>query len=361
MATDTRPRQDYDVRPFEPADREGFLDLYARVFGGGSEDWFDWKFVTDPYTDHVPIVVAERDGEVVGAKPGMPFELVAGPDAAPVVALQPCDTMVHADHRGRGLYSRMTELMKQRYADRDVALLFNFPNRATLAGSHKHGWETVARVPTYYRVQDAGAFVDAGRGIGSLTNAAASVHLRAREALAPPVSDAVTVQRHGTTPPTLLAGIAAQGVPDRLHAHRDSTFYRWRLRNPRRSYTTYVGRRDGSARAAVVAGTDDPTGTVELVELAPLSRRRTDTEVLRAVVGRVVADHADARVIATSGLGLPDGILREYGFLSDLSAPLSAVSTPTTMVAYRPVENPALPDPHDPGNWAIRGLERDTS
>lgn len=360
-ATESEAHGDYHVRRFEDGDRDAFLALHDRVFDdGGDEAWFDWKFVSDPYTDHVPIVVAEHEGDLVGAKATMPFELAAGREADPVVALQPCDTMVHSDHRGRGLYSRMTELMKAHYADRGPALFFNFPNRATLSGSLKHGWGTVTRVPTYYRVQDAGAFVDAGRGLGSLTSAAASVHLRARDALARSTPPEVTVGRHETAPPTLLGGIAARGVPDRLHAHRDTAFYRWRLRNPRRNYTTYVGRRDGTARAAVVVGVDDPTGTVELVETAPLAPGDADTDVLRALVGRVVADHRDARVVAATGLGLPDGVLREYGFLSDRSPPLSAVATPTTLVAY-PLADDPVPDPLDPACWALRGLELDTS
>lgn len=354
----------YEVRLFAPGsgDRAGFLDLYDEVFGGGSRAWFDWKYVADPYTDHVSIVVATHGGTVVGAKGAMAFELTAGGDREPFPALQPCDTMVHPDHRRQGLYSRMTELMTDHYADRETDLLFNFPNRSTLAGSLKHGWETVSRVPTHYRVQNAGAFLDAGRGLGRLVDVAASVNLRARSALAGPLPDDVTVDAYRTPPVATLADIAAREPPDRLHAHRDETFYDWRLRNPARDYTTYVARRDGVPRAAAIVGTDpdDPTRIAEVVELSPLAVESGETAVLRGLIRGVVADHADADVVAISGLGLPGGVLREFGFLSDLLPPLSAVADPTTLVAYPLSDHPSLATVHDREGWALRGLEQDT-
>jgi hypothetical protein len=353
----------YEVRPFDAAsdDRAGFLDLYAQVFGGGSTAWFDWKYVDDPYTDHVPVILALHGGTVVGAKAGMPFEL-ATVDGRTLPALQPCDTMVHPDHRRQGLYSRMTELMTDHYADREVALLFNFPNSATLAGSLKHGWRTVRRVPTFYRVQDASAFVGADRGLGALVDIAADVHLSARTALVDAPASHVRVERHATPPPSLLATVAANGRPDRLHADRTEAFYEWRLDNPAREYTAYVASRDGSPRAAAVVGTDpeDPTRTAEVVELTPLAPRATEDGTVRAMLTRLIADHEDARAVAVSGLGLPADILRSYGFLSDLSPPVSAVADPTTLVAYPLSDDPALDAVHDPDGWTLRGLEQDT-
>lgn len=364
-STDDRPdAAAYQVRPFDAdaGDRAGFLDLYDEVFGGGTRAWFDWKYVADPYTEHVPIVVAAHEGTVVGAKAAMPFELAAGRAGDTLPALQPCDTMVHPDHRRRGLYSRMTELMTDRYADRAPAVLFNFPNSATLAGSLKHGWRTVRRVPTHYRVQQAGAFLDAGRGLGRLADAAASVTLRARDAFASAPPDDVTVETYASPPVALLAAVADRAPPDRLHAHRDEAFYDWRLRNPTRAYTTYVARRDGTPRAAAVVGTDPvgATGTAEVVELAPLSVTDRETDVLRGLLRAVVRDHADAEVVAVSGLGLPGDLLRELGFLSDLYPPLSAVSDPTTLVAHPLADHPALANVHDRDGWALRGLEQDT-
>ncbi|MFC4549611.1 GNAT family N-acetyltransferase, partial [Halorussus sp. GCM10023401] len=158
----------YAVRLYEPDDRDAYLSLYRRVFGAADATWFDWKYADNPYVDRVPMTVAEADGELVAAKPSLALRL-STPDG-PVVALQPCDVMVDADHRRRGLYSRTTELLVEEYADRDPALFFNFPNAKTLAGSLKHGWEIVEEVTTYYRIQHPNRYLgaDAGDALAAL-------------------------------------------------------------------------------------------------------------------------------------------------------------------------------------------------
>ncbi|MFC6757485.1 hypothetical protein ACFQER_13440 [Halomicroarcula sp. GCM10025894] len=60
----------YDIRWYRAADRAQYIDLYADVLGSWqhSPEWFDWKYVSNPYVDHVPIVVATADGDLVGAR-----------------------------------------------------------------------------------------------------------------------------------------------------------------------------------------------------------------------------------------------------------------------------------------------------
>src|SRR6056297_2926463 len=60
----------YSIRAGGPGDREAFLSLYEAVWGRSkSAAWFDWRFVDNPFTDRVELVVAERAGRVVGAEP----------------------------------------------------------------------------------------------------------------------------------------------------------------------------------------------------------------------------------------------------------------------------------------------------
>ena len=59
---------DYTVRLAQSEDREPFLSLYEEVWGRSrSEQWFDWRFVDDPYAGAVEMVVAEHDETLVGA------------------------------------------------------------------------------------------------------------------------------------------------------------------------------------------------------------------------------------------------------------------------------------------------------
>ncbi|MGM0606680.1 MAG: GNAT family N-acetyltransferase, partial [Halobacteriota archaeon] len=142
---------EYTIRPFEDRDRKGFFRLFEHTFGQKkSDEWFEWKYVDNPYVDHVPMYVAELEGELVGARPF--FALPIAREGWIGLALQPGDTMVHADHRGQGLFTRMTEAALETYVDSDVDLIFNFPNAKSGPGYRKMGWEVVDRIREFIRV-----------------------------------------------------------------------------------------------------------------------------------------------------------------------------------------------------------------
>lgn len=72
--TDTGRQRDsesdaYAVRQYDPDDRESFQALFETVFDQPfSAEMFEWKFEPNPYLSHVPILLAEVNGEIVGAR-----------------------------------------------------------------------------------------------------------------------------------------------------------------------------------------------------------------------------------------------------------------------------------------------------
>ncbi|MFC4550556.1 MULTISPECIES: GNAT family N-acetyltransferase [Halorussus] len=352
-------RQRYVVRPYEPADRDGVRALHRTVFDQqASREWFDWKYVENPAADAAAFV-AEADGEIVGARPFMPFRMAGA--GAETVAFQPADAMVHPDHRRRGLFTRMTERALERYADGDPAFCFNFPNERALAGNLELGWEVVDTVPISYRIQSAEGFVD-GEVQRALADAVAGTYCRVRDRLAP-APDAYDVTRHEEIPADLLARLYARNPPEELHALRDEAFYRWRFRNPRWRYTAYTASRGGSTVAAVVVGRRNKYGTdvARLTDVLPLVDG--DEEAFAALLGRVTDEYADADVVAATGRAIPDSLLRRFGFVSDHELPLSAVSEQSTLVA-RPLgddESASFGRLTAPENWRLTFAERDAS
>lgn len=60
------------------------------VWGTGkSEEWFAWRFAANPYVEEISMVVAEANGELVGAEPCLAVPLRAGDASA--LAFQPAD------------------------------------------------------------------------------------------------------------------------------------------------------------------------------------------------------------------------------------------------------------------------------
>ncbi|WP_137286472.1 GNAT family N-acetyltransferase [Halorussus salinisoli] len=344
----------YTVRPYESTDERAFLSLFEQVLGGRmGEEWFDWKYRSNPYVDHVPIFLAETDDEVVGARAFFPLELRA--DGAEYLAFQPCDTMVAPDHQRRGLFTRMTEAAVDRYAD-DVDCFFNFPNDLSLPGNLKLGWEIVGEQATYYRVQNPAAWLSdavplesAGRLAEPLKSAggfAARSYLSVRDWQASSAGEFAR-RWHDGVPPELLASLADAGTPRRFHVARDETFYRWRFDNPRWTYETVVARDDGPAAAIVVASRTRRDGATlaRLADVVPLVGGADRERALSALLPAVLRRHADADVILAPGDSLPSSLLSAHGFHSDRRPPLSWVASPTVQVA-RPVE--------EQGDWTLR-------
>ena len=336
------------VRPFRPEDRDAFLDLYEAVWGTRkSEEWFAWRFAANPYVEEVPMVVAEANGELVGAEPCLAVPLRAGDASA--LAFQPADWMVHPDHRRRGLFTEMTERLLDRYEDGPPDYYYNFPSAAILPGLQSFDWREVGTLSTHYRVQDLSRLAaarstekpqwKAAAGLGHL----AAPVVRGLTSLSGGGADPPggwTIDRHGTTPTETLVDLYESSVPKTVHVRRDPRWYRWRLANPRWDPTTYVVNDEhGTPVAALVAvahggrGESDTAGPrkVSVLDVVPADGS-APTASYEALLSAVVADADDADVLKCAGASLPRSVLRRYGFRSDDEFPLSMVSTPTRLV-----------------------------
>lgn len=366
----------YVIRQYEPADREGFLSLYGEVFGERPATWFDWKFVENPYADEIPVCVVERDGEVVGARPSVVFPMSVG--GRSVLALMQVDPMVHPDHRGQGLFTRMVEHVYDYYAVREPCISVGFPNEAVKSGLEKLHAKlsldqgVVGRLPEYYRVQNPGALLPAGadreavRAMARAATLATRSYLRGRDALATR-EEGTTVERIAGVPADRLAALGRSAVPPEAHATREAAFYEWRFADPRYRYVTYVARREGNPVAAVVAGTRREGGATiaHVSDAVPLAGYSARSSALSAILARVTVDHRDAAVVAAAGSSLPPSVLREHGFHSTESFPLSRASATTYFVARPLVDGPVAEWTvngrrlADPTEWRISYCERE--
>ena len=369
--TTASPRSSYEVDRFRTGDRSAFLSLYETVFGHRrSPEWFRWKYESNPVVDGIPITVARHGDDLVGCRSFLPLSVAVGGEHH--VAFQPCDTMVHPDHRRRGLFTRMNERAIERYADGPPAFFFNFPNANSKPGNLSMGWRPVARVPMYYRPQnattamgrwlEAHAATDGGPAVGVTESAVgpsplASIH-RALDQWLLDCSDD-RVDRYDRPESAPLEAVYHRAIPDGVHAVRDEAFYRWRFANPAHEYEVYVATRRGApVAAAVVSPVDDH---LRLVDTLP---RRSDAEreaIERAVVA-ALADHAgpdsDVGYVAAFGSVLARPL--RYRFYPDLRPPLNSLLRPTsrTLLARDLPSSPGV-ERRPPTAWTLSWFDLD--
>jgi GNAT superfamily N-acetyltransferase len=356
---------DYDVRWYRGRDRHGILSLYeAEWERRPSQEWFDWKYVDDPYLSHVPITVAARDGEIVGSQAYVPFP-IRGRDSEQL-ALQPADAMVRPDHRRNGLYTRMTRKAIDRYESADPPFFFNFPTRGALAAQEAMGWSSVATVATAYRVQDPTAFTGADPRLTAPASVARpfvrgglTLYDTVREATMA-AADGVTVDVCESVPASTVATVYRHAVPDGIHVRRNAEFYRWWLNDPSFEHTAYVANRNGRPVAAFVTRTRDGHKS-KLLDALPLAVDRRDA--FRALLAAWVDDD-DAAVLSVAESTLPRDLLLMFGFVPDDIPGVSRFCTQTNLAA-RPLaahgEDPAIPRAElvDEERWQITFAEQD--
>ena len=363
-------QDDYQIREFRPSDRDGFLSLYEDVWGRSkSVDWFEWRFGQNPYSQDVEMIVATHDGTIVGAEPVLPFPVAAGERT--VLAGQPVDWIVHADHRRRGLFTRMTtRLIEARPAGPE--LYFNFPTDALQRGLQKFDWTTVGTLPTRYRIQNPAAIVDRSASktprvvspLGRLGSPLVRGGLVAMDRITVPTVDDCTVHRVSGIATTPIHEVYADTRPDDLHVPRTESFLDWRFANPRWDTTTYVASRDGRpvATAVVCTETVDQAQVARLLDIQPMTTRSDRTRAVAALLGQILRDYRDVDILTAPQEPYP-GLFQRTGFIRDDGFLLSPFSKVTTHVV-RPVA-----DPHDTtvlgrdasevSNWCLTLADRD--
>lgn len=360
------------VRAYRSGDRSDFLSLYNTVFGHDrSAEWFHWKYETNPFVDHVPIVVATANDRVVGCRSFFALEMSV--DGEHRLALQPCDTMVHSDHRRRGLFDRMNELALERYVDGDPSFCFNFPNEQSKPGNEKYGWRPLGTVAMHYRPQNpvtvaiALSAADRSRQDGetqltaaerALAEAITTAHRTCDRVLTRSRPD-VRVCRHETPPYAALESIYRRSIPDGIHTARTERFYRWRLANPVHRYVTYTATQNGEPVAALIVSPDDDH--VRIVDSLPRGggggayRRALET-----ILVRVLSDYADRGYVTAFGTVLPRPT--SYRFLTDTQFPFSSVLRPTARTLYaRDLDSDLSIEDGSIRDWTLSRLDLDTA
>ncbi|WP_226004301.1 GNAT family N-acetyltransferase [Natrinema salinisoli] len=377
MNVPTRTATRYTVRSFEPADRGPFLSMYESVFGHDrGPEWFRWKFTENPYVDHVPILVATADGEPVGFRSFFAQEMRVG--GLLRTAFQPCDTMVHPDHRRRGLFGRLNERALERYADDGPSFFFNFPNENSKPGNLAHGWREIGTVPAYYRPQNPLTALEKGVDAGPTAGGESDAHpagdgpvTAVRETLRNTVSTSnrvadrllvgsdadIDVERYRPPPADVLAAVYRRSIPDAIHAHRTAAFFRRRFDNPAHTYAAYVARRNGEPIAALVVSTVDDHARI--VDALPRAIA-TEAEALDRLLASALDDHADRRYVEAFGETVPAPL--RFRFYPDTRFPLSALLQPTarTLLA-RDLEDGLALESSSISSWSLSRLDLDTT
>lgn len=310
----------YHIRPYEPSDRDEVRALYGTVSGREpSAEWFEWKFVRSPYADDIPMFVAEHGTEIVGIRPYQVVPLRASDDTFDAGYLQ--NVMIHREHRGKGLFSRLNRHAVE-HLDGRASLLFCLSNANSQPIYAHWGWYGVTTAQTYYRVQNIArplsVFRDdrPARVAGRTGTVLARGYLTVCDRLARHDS-ALRFERESGVPAARMASLYRRHVPDALHIRADEIFSRWRYGSPEWRAETHLATRADEPIAAVVTRTRQAFGTriTHVADIAPLTG--IEDGMLAALLARTLDRHAESDVVVATDTTIPRRVLLKHGFVPD--------------------------------------------
>lgn len=328
------------TRAYRERDESEVLELLSVSLGPGpagrrSPEFFRWKHLENPFGPSF-LLLAESAGRIVGLRAFMRWRFRVADRS--VRAVRAVDTATHPDHRGAGIFSRLTEQALEELRG-GTELVFNTPNDMSLPGYLKMGWRTVGRIPVAIRIRRPLPFL---RDVRRLRSNAGSPR-PARPA--PDVGAETAAEALADQELPALLQEAAGATTARLATPRDAPFLDWRYGSA--SPLEYRGVREhiGGTLAGIALFRVRERGRLWESTVADVIVRPGDVgtarRLLRRVAGAAAVDHVACSFPPGSE---PARAARAPGFLRTPGGP--------TLTA-KAVRGDLRPDPYERRSWAL--------
>ena len=239
----------YEIGPFEKGDMEDYLQLRTEVFGSWddskSKEQFKWKYIENPFLDHIPIFVAKANGRIVGARGVIAQPMKVNGDR--ILSIQGSDAMVHSNHRRKGVYSKIYEAMLSEYESRNAKILTGFSNSKSRPIHLQFGCEDLELIK-YQRLSSAVSPPDSVTDVGTVKNtllktgysAGLSILDALKSLSGGSIPNDIQIKRYDDHPIDVLVNLSDKPRADGIQYIRDPTYYHWRLNEPMVDFSTYV-------------------------------------------------------------------------------------------------------------------------
>lgn len=136
------------ISELRPSDEPQVIELLSLSLGWALDDhhtgFFEWKHRRNPFGPSLAWV-ARSGGRIIGLRTFMRWEFEQS--GRTIRAVRAVDTATHPDHRGTGVFSRLTAHGLDGVREAGVSFVFNTPNRQSRPGYLKLGWKPAGRVP----------------------------------------------------------------------------------------------------------------------------------------------------------------------------------------------------------------------
>jgi len=138
---------------YQPKDEQAIATLYENVFNLPMPmEYWRWRYCNNPTNDIFLQLAVTADNQIVGQYAVMPLIMKIGDKE--IEAALSLDSMVHADYRGQGMFSKLgKDLYDNLIAEGKIQFVYGFPNSEAYPPRIKHlGWvDLCENMPIYIR------------------------------------------------------------------------------------------------------------------------------------------------------------------------------------------------------------------
>ena len=121
------------------------------------KEFWEWKYILNPFGQKDLTVVATENGKIIGARPYIPFQMWV--NNAKVKTLNGGDGMVHPDYQRRGIFTKMTQFAFEYYTKSGYSFMIGFPNQKSAPGGIKVGYKILSNVETLFYPVNPGKLI----------------------------------------------------------------------------------------------------------------------------------------------------------------------------------------------------------
>ena len=352
------------------AEKEKLLNLFRASFGYNiSVEHWDWKHLQNPLAFSDPeVIVAVDGGKIVGARPFLPAEMWLGGEK--IKTAQHCDTMVHPDYQGKGIFNRMGQFAIRYLKDNGYALSYGFPGPMSRPGFLKQGYRIVAETENVFRVVHPQKLLSyklgnnplAG-GLGFFYNALLNTEAKKTTRF----SDSLQVELFDRFTDDLKD---VDDIRDKsgINLVRSERYLRWRFdKHPDHNYRYVIAKRDGKLWGyAVVSVQQQPNGLVNGLIVDYLVKNK-DLACFRVLIDKCLNELGKSEsdillVWAFNEPKLREQLLKYFGFKSSFKFPYNKLFRYAYIEAMLIDEKVAdAVDIYDKNNWRVTHAYPDTT
>jgi GNAT superfamily N-acetyltransferase/N-acetylglutamate synthase-like GNAT family acetyltransferase len=343
-------------------EKEKLLNLFRVSFGFSiSVEHWDWKHLQNPLAFSDPeLIVAVDGGKIVGARPFLPAEMWLGNKK--IKAAQHCDTMVHPDYQGRGVFNRMGQFAMRYLKDRGYALSYGFPGPLSRPGFLKQGYRIVAETENLFRIchpQKLLSYKLRSKTLAGVLGFSYDILLNTGMKRTTRLPDSVQVEVLDRFADD-LKGVDDLRDKSGINLVRSESYLRWRFdRYPDHTYKYVIAKKEGELWGYAVTSVQQQLNGLVHGMIVDYLVRDKDIGCFRALVDGCLGELSKSKfdIILVWTFSEPkfrEELLKYFGFKSSTRFPYSKLSDYAYLDAILIDEKLAgAIDIYDKNNWRV--------